>query len=68
MHSFSEGKLYKVILEILQSQINAVVEMSEILNGISLLPMQNNRINRLKDEIESKTREIENIERRKKAL
>jgi len=55
-----------VILEILQSQINAVVEISGILSSVSLLPMQNNRINRLKDEIESKTREIENIERRKK--
>ncbi len=55
-----------MILEILQSQINAVVEISGILSSVSLLPMQNNRINRLKDEIESKTREIENIERRKK--
>lgn len=68
MHSFSEGKLYKVILEALQSQINAVVEMSEILNGISLLPMQNTRINRLKDEIAAKTKELEKIEQRKKRL
>lgn len=68
MHSFSEGKLYKVILEALQSQINAVVEMSEILNGISLLPMQNIRINRLKDEIAAKTKELEKIEQRKKRL
>ena len=68
MHSFSEDKLYKVILEALQSQINAVVEMSEILNGISLLPMQNTRINRLKDEIAAKTKELEKIEQRKKRL
>ncbi len=68
MHSFSENKLYKVILEALQSQINAVVEMSEILNGISLLPMQNTRINRLKDEIAAKMKEFEKIEQRKKRL
>ena len=60
--------MYKVILEALQSQINAVVEMSEILNGISLLPMQNTRINRLKDEIAAKTKELEKIEQRKKRL
>ena len=56
------------MLQAVRRQIDTAVEISELLENISLSPMQTDKINRIKIEIEQKESEIEKIERRKKRL
>ena len=67
-HHFSETKLESVVLQAIRQQIAEMTEVSEMLEHISIMPMQMAKTQRIKAEIKNKKTEIDKTERRKKRM